>query len=84
MCVSACVALEGLSIIAKHQCTVSVMLTAAKSSLTILEKCSGKSMFRNIFEGEMPMITLPTISLKTFFNFQLIVKSVIDIDNDFR
>ena len=63
-----------------------LMLTAAKTSLTILMKSSGFSTIGKIFEGEMLIRTLPTTLLQIFckiiLNSKVIVKSIIDPDDN--
>ena len=64
------------------------MLTAAKSSLTILMKLSaGKSKFGTILKEGMFFRTLPITFLQIFFkisiNSKVIIKSRIDPDNNF-
>ena len=44
----------------KHEWVKPLMLTAAKSSLTMLMKSVCKSIIRKIFDGEMLIRTLPT------------------------
>ena len=67
-------------------CINPLTLTAAKSSLTIAMKFCRKSKFKKIFDGEISMRRLPTTLLqifcKTILNFKVIVKNIIDPDDN--
>ena len=65
------------------------MLTAPKSSRIILpDNLAGKSKVEKIFEGEMLFRTSQTTLLqmfyKIFLNSKVIIKSIIDPDDNFQ
>ena len=61
-----------------------LMLTVAKSSLTILMIFCRQKQIQKIFDEDMSIRTLPTTLLQIFckisFNSKVIVKSIIDPD----
>ena len=64
-----------------------IMLTAARSSLTILIIFGKPKSYSKIFDGEMSVRTVPTTLLqifcKTILTFKVIVKGIIDPDDNF-
>ena len=70
----------------RYVCVYLLMLTVAKSSLTILMKSWSKSVVRKMFDGEMLIGTLLTTLLQVFCkiidNLKVIVKSVIQMQAD--
>ena len=64
------------------------MITAAKTSLTLLMESFKRKHSRKIFEGDISIRTLPTtlfqIFCKIIINFIIIVKSTLDPDDNFK